>query len=69
MMRLSWLKKISNERVLYMVGTERSLLVTSRKRQLRFVGHVVRKGGLEKLGLEGKINVKRQRGRQRLKYL
>ena len=29
----------------------------------------MRKGGLEKLVLEGKINGKRQRGRQRLKYL
>ena len=40
-----------------------------RRRQLKFVGHVMRKGGLEKLVLEGKINGKRQRGRQRLKYL
>ena len=29
----------------------------------------MRKGGLEKLMLEGKINGKRQRGRQRLQYL
>ena len=29
----------------------------------------MRKGGWEKLVLEGKINGKRQRGRQRLKYL
>ena len=68
-MRLSWLKKISNERVVYMVGLERSLLVIMRRRKLRFVGHVVRKGGLEKLVLEGKINGKRQKGRLRLKYL
>ena len=69
MMRLSSLKKISHEHVLNMVGMERCLLVTIRRRQLRFVGHVVRKGGLEKLVLEGKIDGKRQRGRQRLKYL
>ena len=67
MMILSWLQKISNECVLYMVGMERSLLVTVRRRQLRFVGHV-RKGGLEKLVLEEKINGERQRGGQRLKY-
>ena len=52
-----------------MVGMEGSLLVTIRRMQLRFVGHVVRKGGLEKLVIEGKINGKRQRGRQRLKYV
>ena len=68
-MRLSWLEKISNERVLYMVGMERSLLVTIRRGQLQFVGHVVRKEGFEKLVLERNINGKRQRGRQRLKYL
>ena len=44
MMRLSWLEKISNERVLYTVGMERSLLVTIRRGQLQLVGHVVRKG-------------------------
>ena len=51
-------------RLSYMVGMERSLLNTIRRRELRFVGHVMRTGGLEKLVLEGKIN-----GRQRLKYL
>ena len=43
--------------------------MTIRRRQLRFVGHVLRKGGLEKLVQEGKINGRRQRGRQRLKFL
>ena len=49
MMRISGVKKISNEPVLDMVGMERRLLVAIRRRQLKFVGHVVRKGGLEKL--------------------
>ena len=64
MTRSSWFNKISNECVLYIMGMERSLLVTIRRRQLRFVGHVVRKVGLEKLVLIGKINGKRQRGAQ-----
>jgi len=64
MMRLSWLKKISNEHVLCMVGMERNLLVTIRRRQSRFVGHFVRKGGSEKLVLERTINAKGKRGRQ-----
>ena len=54
---------------MYPMGMERRLLVAIRRRQLKFAGHVIRKGGLEKLVLEGKINGKRQRGRQRLKYL
>jgi len=69
MARISWVKRISNERVLEMVDIERSLLVTIRKRQLRFVGHVERKGGLEKLVLEGRIEGRRSRGRRRLNYM
>ena len=63
------MKRVGNERVLEMVGMTRSLMVAIRRRQLRFVGHVVRKEGLEKVVLEGKINEKRQRGRRRLKYM
>ena len=51
------------------VSLLRSLVMTIRKRQLRFVGHVERKGGLEKLVLEGKIKGKRQRGRKRLDFM
>ena len=41
----------SNELALEMVVT-RSLVVAISRRQLRFVGHVVKKEGLEKLALE-----------------
>ena len=47
----------------------RSLMVTTRRRQLRFVGHVVRKEGFKKRVIEGKINGKRQGGRRRLNYM
>ena len=50
-------------------GMERDLLVTIRKRQLKFVGHIMRKGGLEKLVLEGKVAGARQRGRRRLNFI
>ena len=69
MMRMSRVKRISNEQILEIVGTESSLVMTIRKRQLRFVGHVERKGGLEKLVLEGKIKGKRQRRRKRLDFM
>ena len=69
MMRMSWVKRISNEQILEMVGMERSLVMTIRKRQLKFVGHVERKGELKKLVLEGKIKGKRQRGRKRLDFM
>jgi len=38
-------------------------------RQIRVVGHVIRKGKLEYLMLTGKIEGKRARGRQRLTFL
>ena len=63
------MKRVSNERVLGMAGMTRSLMVTMRRRQLRFVGHVVRKKGFEKLVLEGKISGKRKRGRRSLNYI
>ena len=57
--RMSWVKKLSNEKVLQMVKMDRSLLIAIKKRQLNFVGHAVRKEGLEKLVLEGKIEGRR----------
>lgn len=69
MLRISWVKKLSNEKVLKLVKEDRSLLVTIRKRQLSFMGHVMRKNGLERLVIEGKIEGKRQRGRQRMTFL
>ena len=56
------MERISNERVLDMIGMRRRLLARVRKRQLKYVGHSVRKGGIVKLVLEGKIPGKRQRG-------
>ena len=62
-MRISWTELISNKEVLERAGMERSLLKNIRKRQLEFLGHVMRKGGLERLAVAGKIKGKRSRGR------
>ncbi len=43
--------------------------MTIRRRQLEFFGHVMRKEGLEELFITGKIEGRRDRGRQRLTYL
>jgi len=42
---------------------------TIRQRQLNFLGHVMRRHGLENLAVTGKVDGRRGRGRQRLKYL
>ena len=40
-----------------------------RTRQMRFLGHVIRKDGLENLALTGKIEGKRGRGRKRMLWM
>ena len=69
MLRVSWMDRESNDTVLKRAGTKRSLVDTIRKRQLRFVGHITRERGLEKLCLQGKIEGTKGRGRPRASYM
>ena len=62
-------RKKTNEEVLQLARVQRSLIETIRIRQMKFLGHISRKDGLEKLVLCGKIKGKRCRGRQRTKYI
>ena len=43
--------------------------ITVRKRQMEFLGHVCRRRGLEFLSLTGKVEDKRNRGKQRIIFL
>ena len=47
--RISWTDHVINEEVLRKAGKERSLMKFIRKRQLQFLGHIMRKEGLENL--------------------
>ena len=58
-----------NEEVLQLAGVQRSLLKTIRKRQMKFLGHISRKSGIEKLVLCGNIEGRRSRGRQRKLFM
>ena len=69
MMRIPWTKKVRNDTVLQRAGTTRELMRTIVTRQVRFLGHVLRKGQLEHLVLTGKVEGRRARGRQRMTYL
>ena len=69
MLRISWTSHTSNEDVLIRANTERKLLPMIRTHQLKFLGHCLRKAGIERLTLTGKIAGKRARGRQRMTYL
>ena len=69
MLRVPWTARISNEEVMRRVDVERNLLKTLRRTQLRFMGHIMRTDGLEKDCLLGRVEGRRSRGRQRVKYL
>ena len=67
-MRISRTEKRSNEEVIEMAGYKRSLLKTTRKRQLQFYGHINRADGLENQIISGKICGTKRRGRQHTKH-
>ena len=50
-------------------GVERKLIGEIRTRQMRLLGHVIRKDGLENLALTGKIEGKRGRGKNRMLWM
>ena len=62
--RIPWTDKVRNEEVLKRTGTGMKLILEIRTKQMRFLGHLMRKGGLENLALTGKIEGKRRRGRK-----
>ena len=64
MMRIPWTDKVRNEEVLKRAGTGRKLILEIRLKQMRFLGHLIRKDGLENLPLTGKIKGKRGRGKK-----
>ena len=69
MMRISWTERKPNESVLIEANAKRTLVNKIRKRQATFLGHFMRAEALENLVTTGKLNGKRNRGRQREKML
>lgn len=69
MQRISWTAHMTNENVLHQIQQERSLMKEITMRQMKFLGHSIRKQGLEQLAVSGRINGRRARGRQRKTYL
>ena len=67
--RLSWKDKIINDEVYRHMKTIKALLGDFVRRQLNFLGHVLRKDEQEKLVVTGFVDGKRARGRQREIFL
>ena len=68
-MRVPWTAKKTNEEVLTKAQHTRKLMNKIRKRQAKFVGHVIRRNQLEHLVTTGKLDEKRGREGPREKML
>ena len=68
-LRVAWTERVTNVEVLRRMGTKREIFTQIRKRQLKFVGHVVRAEQLESVCLTGRIEGRRGRGRPRQVYM
>ena len=66
--RTSWKEKKTNKEVLITLNMKKELLREIKIRQIKYFGHIKRHDTLLKTLLEGKIEGKRARGRQRYKW-
>lgn len=69
MMKISWVERVTNQEVLRRAGTERKLWKHIQKRRDQLIGHILRREGLLKIIMEGKIPLRNARGRPRLQYI
>ena len=67
--RRSWMERASNVEILDPVNEKRTLIKTIRQRQLKFIGHIMREDSIKKLCVQGFIEGRRSRGKQRTVFL
>ena len=69
-MRVPWTARRSNQSILKEIGPEYSLEGLMLKLKLQYFGHLMRRAdSLEKTMMLGKIEGRRRRGRQRMRWL
>ena len=69
-MRVPWTARISNQSILKQINPGYSFEGLMLKLKLRYFGHLMRRvGSLEKTLMLGKIEGRRRRGRQRMRWL
>ena len=61
--------KRTNKWILEKIGSEQILLKNFAERKMKLFGHIVRRGGLERQIIEGKMEGKRGRGRPQTSWL
>ena len=67
--KVSWMDRKTNDEVLKMAEEKRLLIDTIRKRKKNWMGHILRRDSLINVALEGRMEGKRSRGRQRVKMM
>ena len=67
-MKISWKEYKSNKEVLNMINSKRMLVDMIKRKKLAYFGHLVRRDNIQRLLLDGKIDGKRSRGKQRLTW-
>ena len=67
-MKISWNEYKSNKEVLNMINSKRMLVDMIKRKKLAYFGHLVRRDNIQRLLLDGKIDGKRSRGKQRLTW-
>ena len=69
-MRVPWTARRSNQSILKEIGPEYSLEGLKLKLKLQYFGHLMRRtDSFEKTLIQGKIEGRRRRGQQRMKWL
>ena len=69
MMRLSWVERVTNEKMLQQAGVKREIVESVRQRQMKLLRHVMRQQQMENLCLTGEVEGRRGKGRPRTKFL
>ena len=70
LLRVPWTSRISNKSILKEINPEYSLEGLMLKLKLQYFGHLMKRANsLEKALMLGKIEVKRRRGQQRIRWL
>ena len=68
-MRVPWTTRRSNQSILKEISPEYSLEALTVKLKLQYLGHLMRTDSLEKTPMLGKIEGRRRRGQQRMRWL
>ncbi|NNK27532.1 MAG: RNA-directed DNA polymerase, partial [Flavobacteriaceae bacterium] len=69
MLKVSYTDHMSNQEVLRRTNSKREMLRMVKIRKCQYFGHVIRKGSLQKMILEGRVEETRSRGKPRLSWL